>query len=545
MDRCKKEEPQVINSAMLVKCIDEQAPPGEAGRLQREEGTPFDEVEKLRLEFQRILRIDHVWMLTALTKLSLSNNLIEKIDNLEALVNLKDLDLSFNKITKIENLDTLVNIEILSFFENRICVIENLEHMKKLLIFSIGQNQIEDRNNVIYLRQFPFLQSVNMERNPCADADDFVQFVVTMLPKITYYQYKLVEASNREYGQEKYEQLLMYVYAEEKKRKIVEDKILAEINEAELHVGSFVEFLGTDHLFNQMFENDKDGKALLNLSKDCQERYENYKEQFCKYTLEIFDMGQVQYRIRKKEVDQFFECINNAKQKSQQESIDKMEGFLLKKTDMFAKVKQLEDSYNNNMITDEECFEMIQVVSDEYNDLLHNIWKDLMKLELTLYEQMEEVISVFEQTVTEMINNFIENSQSYFTEMRASEAIYHEILHNEANEFLTQCALKEGTPIPEELVEMMSDRDNLINSLGATHEMHNTIIDNREDTLVSKARNWLNALVTSLTKNEIVRNRSKVLEINHFLDIQREEFEDLQSFAMGPLLDDEVNAVIQ
>lgn len=40
-------------------------------------------------------------------------------------------------------------------------------------------------------------------------------------------------------------------------------------------------------------------------------------------------------------------------------------------------------------------------------------------------------------------------------------------------------------------------------------------------------------------RNEITRNRGKILEINHFLDIQREEFDELQQAPVGELMLDE------
>lgn len=159
-------QPKVINTAMLEEVIDSQRPKGEAGRLVREEGIAMSEVEVLRLEYKSILlqiitldysnetflsdilRIDHLWMLTGLTKLSLNNNLIEKIENLSELVNLKELDLSFNYIEKIENINGLVNLEILTFYSNLIKKIENIEDLRQLHIFSIGKNLIEDRENV-------------------------------------------------------------------------------------------------------------------------------------------------------------------------------------------------------------------------------------------------------------------------------------------------------------------------------------------------------------------------------------------------------------
>lgn len=44
---------------------------------------------------------------------------------------------------------------------------------------------------------------------------------------------------------------------------------------------------------------------------------------------------------------------------------------------------------------------------------------------------------------------------------------------------------------------------------------------------VHKAKGWLENLSEQLTKDEIKRNRYKLLEINHFLDIQREELQEL------------------
>lgn len=42
-----------------------------------------------------------------------------------------------------------------------------------------------------------------------------------------------------------------------------------------------------------------------------------------------------------------------------------------------------------------------------------------------------------------------------------------------------------------------------------------------------------------------MRNRGKVLEINHFLDIQREEFEELHAYMAFPAaLDTELSALL-
>lgn len=54
MDPCKEKEPKVINNKLIQRCVQEQYPSGEAGRLAREEGVPLDEIEHLRLEYLSI-----------------------------------------------------------------------------------------------------------------------------------------------------------------------------------------------------------------------------------------------------------------------------------------------------------------------------------------------------------------------------------------------------------------------------------------------------------------------------------------------------------
>ena len=45
-------EPNVVSEALLRKCVADQGPDGEAGRVVKEEGTDFTEVTRLRLDFQ-------------------------------------------------------------------------------------------------------------------------------------------------------------------------------------------------------------------------------------------------------------------------------------------------------------------------------------------------------------------------------------------------------------------------------------------------------------------------------------------------------------
>lgn len=128
-----------------------------------------------------------------------------------------------------------------------------------------------------------------------------------------------------------------------------------------------------------------------------------------------------------------------------------MEEFLAQKAGLFVNIKKIEEELENDSISIEECNSKMQEYADEYNDILHQVWKELMSLELTLYEQMEDVISNFEQALTEMINYFIENSQGYFTELRSLEQLYMENVSGEANNFITMATVQEDFFVPDEL----------------------------------------------------------------------------------------------
>nr|CAD7259751.1 unnamed protein product [Timema shepardi] len=253
-------EPGVIDNAMILKAMDEQGPKGEAGRLAKEEGRSMEEVDKIRLEFLNILKIDHLWIMISLVKLQLGNNIIEKIENLEMLVNLRELDLSFNNIEKIENLEALVKLEILLLFENRISVIENITTLTKIMIFSIGNNRIDSWDNV---------------------------------------RSSLEKLEDRE--------------AKETQEKEEKEKAKKEL---EYHMEAYVEGLNTDELFITMFKDDKEGLALLEMNDDAKDLQKIFHEQMMEVIEQLFSIGLRQHKVREEEMTLFIACVNKAKEEN-------------------------------------------------------------------------------------------------------------------------------------------------------------------------------------------------------------------------------------
>lgn len=56
----------------------------------------------------------------------------------------------------------------------------------------------------------------------------------------------------------------------------------------------------------------------------------------------------------------------------------------------------------------------------------------------------------------------------------------------------------------------MTDKDTLLNIIGASHDLHMQKIDAREDTLISRAREWTELCVNNLQKyakkKKIIKN---------------------------------------
>lgn len=278
-----------------------------------------------------ILRIDHLWLLKGLQKLSLSNNIIEKIENLEELTNLTELNLSFNKITVIENLEKLVNLEVLSLYGNLIEKLENLENLEKLEILSVGANKIEDNSSILCLRYFENLKSLNLAQNPCSDQNpmEFRKWIMALLPNLKYYEYQLIWAEERAAAILKFKDEIKIVEAAEKEITEERERIKAEKAEEALNAGSFVEFLGDDFLFNKLFDGDVDGNLILSVPKvGIQKCYEQFKEDFCLLTRQLFEIGQAKFKERETEVDQFLKCVEGEREANYSTSRQIIEEFI-------------------------------------------------------------------------------------------------------------------------------------------------------------------------------------------------------------------------
>ncbi|XP_045495729.1 dynein regulatory complex subunit 3-like [Colias croceus] len=534
-------EPGVIDNAMLTRCILEYGPTEEAGRLFAEEGVHLDEAPIVRLEFQNILRIDHLWMLKSLRKLTLAHNLIEKIENLEQLTGLNELDLSFNKIEKIENLDELVNLEVLTLFHNRIRKLENMETLENLLVFSIGDNLIEDYKEMSYLRRFRKLRSVSFKGNPCCDDPMTNQFLKSALTRVTYLDYKLITEEEREAGQAIFRGLLRKLDdADEKseKARIAKEEYDAKVK---FYALSFVEYLSGPELIESMFEKDPDGSLLLKIGGELLGFYEQYKEQYVETMAGLVEFAQGAYNARQHEIKLFKDLVDNALEESVKKSKQVVEEFETKKKPLVEQMNEIINKVTAKQATIEQVEPNIIDAGEAFNELVYDLWKKLMSIEMQLYERCEESRVQFSVNMTEMITKLLEVSRNAFGAWREHEGIWSMRQFETLSKLLGNKVMLGDAP--PELFEVMMDRDAMMNLVAQSSDNHMRFIDAREDLLMTRANNWRDELVQGTNDNEVKRNRDRIAEIYYFIDNQREEWTDMQ-MSMTETVDPETAALL-
>ncbi|XP_030683144.1 dynein regulatory complex subunit 3 [Nomascus leucogenys] len=519
---CNSMEPRVMDDDMLKLAVRDQGPQEEAGQLAKQEGTLFKDVLSLQLDFRNILRIDNLWQFENLRKLQLDNNIIEKIEGLENLTHLVWLDLSFNNIETIEGLDTLVNLEDLSLFNNQISKIDSLDALVKLQVLSLGNNRIDNMMNIIYLRRFKCLRTLSLSGNPISEAEDYKMFICAYLPDLVYLDFRCIDDHTKELAEAKHQYSIDELKRQEKLMQARLEDEQARREELEKHKTAFVEHLNGSFLFDSMYAEDSEGNKLSYLP-GVGELLETYKDKFVIICVNIFEYGLKQQEKRKTELDTFSECVHEAIQENQEQGKSKIAKFEEKHLSSLSAIREeLELPNIEKMIL--ECSADISELFDA-----------LMTLEMQLVEQLEETINMFERNIVDMVGLFIKNVQSLTAQCRDLENHHHEKLLEISISTLENIVKGDlDEDLPDDLRALFVDKDTIVNAVGASHNIHLLKINNREEELVTRINSWCTCLVDKIHKDEIMRNRKRVKEINQYIDHMRSELDNLEC---GDILD--------
>ncbi|KAF5402224.1 Dynein regulatory complex subunit 3 [Paragonimus heterotremus] len=505
-------EPSVVDRVMLETAIYEQGPKGEAGTIAKKEGVMMENVLSLRLDYQNILKIDNLWRFKNLVKLQLDNNIIEQIEGLNHLVQLKWLDLSFNNIEEISGLDSLINLEDLSLYNNRISKLENMDKLRRL--------------QIIYLRIFPQLQSLCIRGNPLCDEEEFSLALCAYLPNLVYVDYKRTDDSLKAKAYEKYQLKIDELVAQEAAEKETEIR-QAEIQQMlTIHRQAFVQGLDSDLIFETLYVNDHEGREFLQVPEFAHS-IETYPFQMNDYTFSaaftkeckaVFQLGLEELTKLQVELNDFWFCVDKTKQTSEREGRQKIEEFKVYQQET---AKELEN--NTDTI-------MMEYTIKDYIERVQKLRYDLMHIEMTLVEQLDEVINEFNRNMKDMIDTFLEKVEEHFAECREQQSQFNERLTDISPSVLDRFLRTDSDVVAsDDLLSIFGDKESLTNALQASNDAHLLQIDNLADMIIKQARDWYEEGVNYISEKEgYERNRKRVMEINQVADAFRDYVENME-----------------
>ncbi|KAJ3198692.1 Dynein regulatory complex subunit 3, partial [Dinochytrium kinnereticum] len=451
-------EPTVIDEDLLKKAVNDQVNP-EIADIARKEGIDPVEVTALRLDYKNILKIDNLWAFENLTKLQLDNNIIEKIENINFLKNLQWLDLSFNNITSIEGLEGCTKLTDLTLFNNRISKLENMEDLVNLTVFSIGNNNLTQLESLLYLTRFENLRVLNCAGNTICKNPNFKHYVLAHIRGLKYLDYRLVDEESIAASREKYIDDLIAMEEEEKILNSKKEELRKKQEQDVLYEAAHI--LGIDTLFDDMFIEDMDYQRLQIAATDrILDLQDDYRAKFEIVVNELRHFVLKRHSERQDEHKSFKDCINNAKGEVDSECLKALDRYSHYKKQMLRLIQTSRDT--------KEIDESIKMLKDETNELSDR----LVGQEMQLVEQCEDVIKEFERNYTELCTGINEYGQTAFARLRELENEHHEKFSETVLSAFERFNKGDNEDADDELRDIMSDKDTLVNAINGSHDFH-------------------------------------------------------------------------
>ncbi|NXF31682.1 DRC3 protein, partial [Nyctibius bracteatus] len=488
-------EPNIIDDEMVQKAIEEQCPE-DVRELAKREGINSKDVMELQLSFRNILQIDNLWQYENLTKLQLDNNVIEKIEALESLVHLVWLDLSFNNIEVIEGLDTLVKLQDLSLYNNRISKIEHMDTLQELQIFSIGRNNLTALEDVIYLRRFKNLRTLNLTGNPLCHDEQYVLFVVAHLPDLIYLDFKLVSDTTVSISAFPACEMEQQPLTDHSLRWCASNILAFRAGSLQKlglqkHATAFVEYLNGSFLFDNMYADDTEAAQLANLP-GVGTLLQAYPSWFISVCETLFNYGLKEHENREAEVSDFYKSLHKALAANQQEGRKIILDFENRNK------KRLDEIHNAS------SYDIAESKRAECKEDILQLSEALMTLETLIADQLEELIKEFKRNVADIASAFIGNVRGIYpfdtfsltifstmTQCRDLENHHHEKLLEIAITTLEKSVKNElDEDLPDDVRMLLADKNTIVNAVNVSHGIRLRKIDKRESDIFSNTYRW-------------------------------------------------------
>ncbi|XP_024608592.1 dynein regulatory complex subunit 3 [Neophocaena asiaeorientalis asiaeorientalis] len=531
----------------------------------------FENLQKLQLDNNIIEKIEGLENLTRLVWLDLSFNNIEAIEGLDTLVNLEDLSLFNNRISKIDSLDALVKLQVLSLGNNQIGNMMNiiyLRRFKDLRTLSLSGNPVaeaEDYRTFIcaYLPDLVYLDFRHI--------DDHMKELAEMKHQCSVDELKHQESlmqAQLEDQQARWEELegQKAAFVEHLNGPFLFDSMYAEdVEGSQLsHLPGVGELVQTykdkfviicQNIFKFGLKQQEKRKAELDTFMGCVQEAVQEKQEQGKHkcgSLEHRFCFQMLSSIRDESE------LTNFEMKMAEHSEDITELVSVLMTLEMQLVEQLEETINmfeRNIIDLVGLFvENVQSLMAQCRDLENHHHEKLLEIAISTREKITEAAA--SDDLPTLGSDHVD-PQPRWAHVASSRVntwnqpglagpVSHSVIHGgEAGGKKAGaqalpchpgapsghwCSQADGVVARDgpRKQDLFVDKDTIVNAVGASHDIHLLKIDNREDELVTRVNSWCTHLVDKIHKDEIMRNRRRVKEINQYVDHVQSELDSLE-----------------
>ena len=238
---------------------------------------------------------------------------------------------------------------------------------------------------------------------------------------------------------------------------------------------------------------------------------------------QIHNLGLHELEVREKEVDIFEESIEAAQKESQNKGVKTIEAFLSEKETIFDRLYDIADDLQDQdqQVTEFQREEVDRII-DTYRQKAKNSWNVVMSQELTLVSQTEQVLALFEKSLYTLIESFLSEVRALFQYGRNIDIRYFKRL-TEIGE-----RLESNNYEHMEAQRLTRESDSLLTLVANCHDGHQNLLLEEEQRLHDSVHEWAKEYLNAFRQKERDRNRTRVLELNHFLDSMKSEVEDLE-----------------
>lgn len=187
---------------------------------------------------------------------------------------------------------------------------------------------------------------------------------------------------------------------------------------------------------------------------------------------------------------------------------------------LFEMASELEDK-DAEEITDLQR-EEVEKLKEEFNHKTTDTWNTIMAHEMTLVNETERVLALFEANLTDMMNNFITSVRNLFSKARAADIRYFRRL-SELGEAIEELPYVGD----DESQKDCAGTTKVSTVISLCHDGHQELLLEEESKLQKAIDRWREDFLAKFKKKERKRNRNRILELNHFIDTMRQEEDEL------------------